>query len=364
MFRATVLAFVYALSMALGLGACSKPEPAPEPVQAVKVLTVGATALSGAAEFAADVRPRIESRLAFRVPGKIVQRQADAGQRVRAGQVLAQLDGEDLRLASEAARAQLAAATTQRDLAAADFGRYTALRQQNFISGAELERRESTLRAAQAQLEQAQAQFAVQGNQAGYAQLRAPAAGVVTAVEAEPGQVVAAGAPVLRLALDGPRDAVFALPEGQLELVARGMPVAIRAWSQPQPSLTGRVREIAARADPVTRTFEVKVPIDGTAPPLGSTVYVTPRPQAHTAPAVLKLPTSALRRDAGAGQGSAVWVLDRATMTVRLQPVQVATVDGNDAVIAAGLEPGMEVVAAGVHVLTDGQQVTVWQARP
>jgi RND family efflux transporter MFP subunit len=341
------------------LAACSKPEPAPEPVRAVKVVTVGASSAQTHSEYAGEVRPRIESRLGFRVPGKLVRRLAEVGQRVQPGQVLAQLDAQDLQLSADAARAQVAAARTNRDLAEADLRRFAALREQNFISGAELERRESAFKAAQAQLEQAQAQLAAQSNQARYADLVADAAGVVTAVEAEPGQVVAAGTPVVRIARDGPRDAVFSVPEDKVAGFAAGLPVGVRPWNA-AAVLEGRVREVAASADPVTRTFAVKVGLEGReAPPLGATVTVLPRGPAM-APQVLKLPTSALRQD---GAGTAVWVLDPASMTVRSQPVQVATADGNEAVIAGGLQPGMQVVAAGVHVLQPGQKVRLWQDR-
>ena len=141
---------VFFLCAAAGwLTGCSRPEPLPEPVRAVKLLTVGVGALQSQVEYAGEVRARVESRLGFRVAGKIVQRQAELGQRVKAGQVLAQLDPKDYQLAADAARAQVASATTQRDLAAADLKRYQALKDQNFISGAELERREATLKAAQ-----------------------------------------------------------------------------------------------------------------------------------------------------------------------------------------------------------------------
>lgn len=348
-----------ALGVSTVLVACSKPQPAPEPVRSVKVLTVGVDAVQSAREFAGEVRPRSESRLGFRVGGKILQRQAELGQRVKAGQVLAQLDPQDYQLAAQAAQAQLAAARTQRDLAAADFKRFQALREQNFISGAELERREATFKAAQAQFDQAQAQLSTQGNQARYTQLAANVAGVVTAVEAEPGQVVAAGAPVVRIAQDGPRDVVFAVPEDRVADIRPGSEVAVRLLAGGEP-LGGRVREVAASADPVTRTFTVKVGLDAAAqPPLGSTAYVVPRALSAAGAQVLKLPTSALRQE---GQGTAVWVLDKATMTVRSQPVQLATADGNEAVIAGGLQPGMTVVSAGVHVLAPGQKVRLYQA--
>jgi RND family efflux transporter MFP subunit len=351
---------VAAVLVAAALAGCSKPPAAEDPVRAVKVQTVGASAYGTAPEFSAEVRARIETPMGFRVAGKILRRQAELGQRVQAGQVLAQLDPQDYRLAADAARAQQASAQTNRDLAAADLKRYRELRAQNFISGAELERRETTYKSAQAQFEQAQAQLASQGNQASYATLVADTAGVVTAIEAQPGQVVSAGTPVLRIAQDGARDVVFAVPEDRAAQIKPGSDVAVRGWAG-GPELPGKVREVGASADPVTRTYTVKVAIDAaTAPPLGATVYARPQALSHVGAPVLKLPTSALRQE---GSGSAVWVLDKASMTVRSQPVQVATADGNEAVIAQGLEPGMQVVVAGVHVLAPGQKVSIYQGK-
>ncbi|WP_395352084.1 efflux RND transporter periplasmic adaptor subunit [Variovorax sp. UC122_21] len=355
--RAAAWLLVPALVALVG---CSPSKPAEEPVRAVKLVTVGTSAYDAQPEFSAEVRARVESRLGFRVAGKITRRQAELGQRVQAGQVLAQLDPQDYRLAAEAARAQQAAALTNRDLAAADLKRYRELREQNFISGAELERRESTWKAAQAQLEQAQAQLSSQGNQAAYTTLVADVAGVITAIEAEPGQVVQAGTPVVRIAQDGARDVVFAVPEDRAGLIKPGSAVAVRGWSGGE-ELQGQVREVAASADAVTRTFTVKVAIDAaSAPALGATVYARPQALARGGPAVVKLPTSALRQE---GKGTAVWVLDKSTMTVRSQSVQVATADGNEAVIGAGVTPGMQVVVAGVHVLSPGQKVTIYQPR-
>jgi RND family efflux transporter MFP subunit len=349
------------LGAAMLVSACSRPAPPEEPVRSVKVITVGLGAFESGQEYAGEVRARVESRLGFRVAGKITKRTVEVGQRVKAGQLLAQLDPRDYQLAADAGRAQVVSATTQRDLAAADLTRYRALKDQNFISGAELERREATLKAAQATLEQAQAQLAGQGNQTGYTQLLADVSGVVMAVEAEAGQVVAAGTPVVRIAQDGPRDVVFAVPEDKLARVPVGSAVTVRSWTG-GPSLRGTVRELAASADPVTRTFPVKVTLSekdaGEALPLGATAYVVPQAVAQLAGGVIKLPTSALRQE---GKGSAVWVLDTASMTVRSQPVQIATADGNEAVIASGLQPGQKVVSAGVHVLSPGQKVTIYK---
>ncbi len=355
-----ILAAVTAL-----LAACSKPAPPEEPIRAVKIMTVGVNTFASGYEFAGEVKAKVESRLGFRVGGKIIKRQAELGQRVKAGQVLAQLDPQDYKLATDAARAQLQLAATNRDLAAADYKRFTALKEQNFISGAELERRESVLKAAQAQYEQAQSQLAVQGNQANYASLVADVSGIVTAVEAEPGQVVTAGTPVVRIAADGVRDVVFSVPEDKVGGIKPGMPVKVRGWAQDAQTTAAvaRVREVSASADPATRTYQVKLALDAKTlpPPLGATVYVLPEGLGGVqGMPVIKLPTSALRQE---GKTSAVWLLDKASMTIKSQAVQVATADGNEAVIASGLQPGMLVVSAGVHVLSPGQKVSIYQEK-
>ncbi|MGB4115962.1 MAG: efflux RND transporter periplasmic adaptor subunit [Polaromonas sp.] len=354
----TLFAIVAAAAL---LAACSKPAPTEEPIRAVKVMTVGVNTFTSGYEFAGEVKAKDESRLGFRVGGKIIKRQAELGQRVKAGQVLAQLDPQDYKLAADAARAQLQAAATNRDLAAADFKRFAALKEQNFISGAELERRETTLKAAQAQVDQAQSQLNVQGNQAKYAVLVADVSGIVTAVEAEPGQVVSAGTPVLRIAADGPRDVVFSVPEDKVAGIKPGMAVKVRGWAQ-DAMMQAKVREVSASADPATRTYQVKLALDSkTPPPLGATVYVLPEGLGGVQGApVIKLPTTALRQE---GKTSAVWVLDKASMTLKSQAVQVATADGNEAVISSGLQPGMLVVSAGVHVLSPGQKVTIYQEK-
>jgi membrane fusion protein, multidrug efflux system len=348
-----------AFTSLLGLSACSKPAPVAEPVRSVKVLKVGESGVVAAHEYAGEVRARVESRLGFRVAGKIIKRQAEVGQRVKAGQLLAQIDPQDYKLAADAGRAQVAAAATNRDLAAADFKRFAALKDQNFISGAELERRETTLKAAQAQLDQAQAQLKSQGNQAAYANLVADVSGIITAVEAEPGQVVTAGTPVVRIAQDGARDVVFNVPEDRVRDLAVGAAVTVKRWADGESgNVQGKVREVAASADPVTRTFPVKVAVDAAqAPALGSTVYVYPA-SSFAGVQVIKLPTSALFQ---LGQASHVWVLDPQSMTVKSTPVQVATADGNEAVIAGGLQTGALVVSAGVHVLSPGQKVTIYK---
>jgi membrane fusion protein, multidrug efflux system len=357
--RAAYLCAVSAISAVMVLSGCSRQEAQQEPVRAVKVLTVGGSTLNVQFEYAAEVRARVESRLGFRVGGKLVQRQAEVGQRVSAGQVLAHIDAQDYQLGAQAALAQVALAQTQRDLALSDFQRYESLKAQNFISGAELERRETTLKAAEATLSQAKAQAQGQTNQATYTRLSATAPGVVTAVEAEIGQVVSAGQPVVRLAHDGPRDAVFSVPEQSALVFKVGQEMQAQLGSTGQV-VTGRVREVAASADPVTRTYQVKLALEKAEQlPLGATVNVLAGQLPGSLAAAIKLPTSALRQD---GAATAVWVLDETSMTVRSQAVQMGPIDGNQVVIASGLKAGQKVVTAGVHVLTAGQKVSEYGA--
>ena len=347
----------------IALAACSKTEPAPDPVRAVRTMTVVAQSAGGGYEFAGEVRARTESRLSFRVGGKMARRNVDLGSAVKAGQVLAQLDPQDLQLGQDAARAALTAAQANADQAVADFKRFKDLRDQGFISSAELERRDTALKAAKAQFDQASAQSGVQGNQARYATLVADASGVVTGVDAEPGAVVAAGTPVLRIAQDGPRDVVFSVPEDKVGLIkalaAQPGRFKVRLWGATSAPLAASIREIGAAADPVTRTFLVKADIGKTSAAsdvrLGQTATVMVElPQTA---GVTKLPMSALREAQGR---STVWLVDRASMTVQPQVVQVAGAEGNDAVVSAGLSPGQIVVTAGVHVLNPGQKVRLY----
>jgi multidrug efflux system membrane fusion protein len=347
------------LLAALALGACSKTEPAPEPVRSVRTMLLGSEIAGGTREFAADVRARVESRLGMRVAGRLISRAVEIGQHVKAGQTLAQLDSADLQLGKDAAAAAARAAQTNYELAAAEFKRYKELREQGFIGALDLERREATLKAQKAVSDQAQAQVQVQSNQASYGALLAPAAGVVTAIEAEPGTVLAAGTPVVRLAHDGPRDVVFSVPEDQLAqlraLQGKAGALRVKPWSGSE-TLPATVREIAAAADATTRTFLVKADIGAASLQLGQTVTV--EIELPRVSGVAKLPLTAVTRQHGQ---TAVWVVDRGSMTVKAQAIAVAGADGNSVVVTGGLSPGQIVVTAGVHALTPGQKVKFYE---
>lgn len=347
-------ALALALMLAGSLAACSKPAPKVEEIRPVRVLRTAAQPVDVVAEFPGEVRPRIESRLGFRVGGKIIARKVDVGATVKRGQVLMQLDPQDLQLAQAQAYAGLKAAESNHQLAKAELARYQELRNKNFVSQAVLDGKNTAYQATRASYDQAAAAYRNQSNMAGYATLVADADGVVAGIDAEAGQVVAAGTPVLRLAQLGEKEIVIGIPEDKVEALRRISDVRVRIWAIPDQDFAGRIREIAPVADPATRTYAARIAIPE-APPgikLGMTAYVS---FASTgAQAMLRLPLSALFQDKS---GSAVWVVENGA--VRLVPVQLAGPTGNEVLIAGGLAPGQTVVTAGVNLLKAGQKVKI-----
>ena len=333
------------------LVACGgKPEPVPvAPIVMVDVVGAGAQERT----FPGEVRARQESTLSFQVAGRLVKRHVDAGDRVRAGQVLAELDVSDYALQTQAANAQLAAAQAELKRAGDDLARYRALAEQQLVSKSALAAQQTAFDAAQAQVRAAQAQRDVTANQAGYAQLRAPADGVIASRQAEPGQVLAAGQPVLVMAADSGREVLIALPEASIGDYAVGQPASVELWNAPGQRLAGSIREIAAAADAQTRTYAARVTIeDAGAVTLGQSARV----HLAAAGAPLSVPLGAVQGESGSQQ-AAVFTVDPASMTLKRVPVNVARWGQQRAELAAGVSAGQWVVAAGGHLLADGQQV-------
>ncbi len=334
---------------------CSKPAPRAQDIRPVRVMHVAAEQIGVVAEFPGEVRPRVESRLGFRVGGKIVARKVDVGTVVKRGQVLMQLDPQDLKLAQSQANSGLKAAESNRALARSELMRYKELREKNFVSQAVLDAKETAYKAANASYEQAVASYKNQSNQTAYTSLVADVDGVVTSVDAEAGQVVAPGVPVVRVAQMNEKEIVIAIPENKVDALRRVSDIRVRIWAKPDHIFTGRLREISPVADPVTRTYTAKVAIAdaGTQAAdvkLGMTAYVSFATQIPNA--VVKLPLTALVQEKNA---SAVWVVENGA--VRLTPVEVARPLGNDILIASGIAPGQTIVTAGVNLLKPGQKV-------
>lgn len=344
---------VAATALAL-LGACSKQAEKTEDIRPVRAISLVSTDIDVNAEFSGEVRARVESRLGFRVGGKIVSRKVDAGTLVKKGQVLMQLDPQDLQLSQAQALANLRAAETNRDLAKADLKRYQELVSKSFVSQSVLDAKESTFKAAQANVDAAQAGYRGQSNQAGYASLVSDVDGVVTAVDAEVGQVVTPGAPVVRVAKSGEKEIVIGIPEDKVDTLRRIPDVQVRLWADPKNIAVGKIREISPVADPSTRTYTVKVVIPDslTEAKLGMTAVV--QFASKTATPQIKVPLTALFYEKSA---TSVWVVENGA--VKLVPVTIGGVAGNDIVLASGVKPGQTVVTAGVNLLKPGQKVKI-----
>src|SRR5690606_34365735 len=306
--------------------------------------------------YAGEIRAREESPLAFRIGGNLVRRHVDAGERVRKGQVLAELDPGDERLQAEAARAQLAAAEAELGRISADRTRFQALLRERLVSQSAMDAQDAAWRAAEEQARAARAQLDVARNQAGYAQLRAPFDGVVANRLAEAGQVVAAGQAVYTLAGDGGREVAIALPESRIGDSSLGQVVEVELWVGPERRLPGRIREIAAAADPQARTFAARVALDGDVADqvaLGQSARVHVRQEGEGA--ALSVPLTALQP--GPSGGHAVWVVEPASGTLRLAPVEPGRLGQERVPVLSGLKPDDWVVTAGGNRLRKGQWV-------
>lgn len=358
--RAAVSVCLVPLTVLLVAG-CAKEQQVVEVVRPVRTMTVAAERADLLAEFSGEVRPRYESRLGFRVGGKILRRLVDVGAQVKKGQLLAQLDPQDLKLAEAAARSTVRAAVSQYELAKADLARYRDLRAKNFISQAELDRRQAAHDSALAQLNAVRAQSGIQDNQAEYAALRADADGVITAVEAEAGQVVSAGQTVVRLAQTAEKEIAIGVPEDKVEAVRAAKRVEVSLWAAPGRASAGRIREIAPAADPATRTYAVRVAVAD--PPAGIRWGMTAKVRfsAQTPAPLIRVPLSALLRE---GEQTVVWVFDPKSSTVQSAPVTIAGPNGNDALVSNGLAPGQVVVTAGAHLLQQGHKVKLLSDEP
>lgn len=339
-----------AIALAL-LSACGKEAPkAPSPRPALTQV-VGAAA-QGDMLLVGEIRARYETDQAFRIGGKVIERKVDIGAAVKKGQVLARLDPVDAGLSAAAARAQVKAAEADFLVAKAEYERQQKLLEKNFISRSAFDSREAQFKAAQARLDQARAQAAVSGNQAGYTDLVAEKDGVVTDVKVEPGQVVAAGQAAIRLALSGEKEVVVAVPEGRLQGVLAGAPAQVRLWAEQGRAFKARVREVAPAADAATRSFQVKVTLLEQDPALrlGMTAGVL----LGSGEAPLLVPTAALTRQE---DKASVWVVDPQSGQVQPREVQAGPYREDGVVVLQGLQRGERVVVAGVHKLQPGQQV-------
>jgi RND family efflux transporter MFP subunit len=352
---ATALATAIGLGSAAALGLGSDPPVESDPRQGPQLVQIATARPAQPAEraFTGVISARVQSNLGFRVPGKVIERLVDTGETVRAGQPLMRLDQTDLDLALAAKEKVVAAARAVVVQAAADEARHRALRRSGWSTQQKYDQVKAALDSAKAQLAAAEAEAGVARNEVSYALLLADADGTVVDTLAEPGQVVAAGQTMVKLAHAGAREATVNLPEAVRPAI--GSLAQARLYGEPSAPSPARLRQLSDAADPASRTYEARYVLEGEAAraPLGATVTV--RVATNEAGEATEVPIGALHDD---GRSTGVWILDPKTSSVSFHTVQVRQVAAETAIVG-GVRTGERVVALGAHLLHEGERVRV-----
>ncbi|MDR6831047.1 RND family efflux transporter MFP subunit [Bosea sp. BE271] len=339
--------------LAAALVACRSEQAPPAEARPVGVVTVAAGQFSDDVQLSGEVQAKKDVGLAFRIGGRVLERPVNVGDRVKAGQVIARLEPALEQNALTAAKAALEAARGEVSTARNTYERQERLMAQGFTTRPRYDQARRAQETAQAALENAEAQAELARDRLGFTELRADVAGVVTARQVEPGEVVQPGQVLVQIARDDSRDAVFNVPAALLDPRFADAKIRVALADAPTVTAYGSVREVAPQADPVTRTFAVRVGLQD--PPeamrLGSTVVGTI--EVSTA-AIVAIPASALTQQ---GRSPAVWVVDPAKSTVSLRDIDVLRFDPSKIILSQGLAPGEMIVSAGVQALHPGQRV-------
>ncbi|CAN7185253.1 efflux RND transporter periplasmic adaptor subunit [Rhizobium sp. LjRoot30] len=347
-------AAAFAVVSMLALAACSEEKvETKEIIRPVKVVEISATQTTRDLDYSGSVKARTEMNLGFRVAGKITERLVDVGDRVKPGDALARVDAVDYGLLASSAQSSLDAAERQVETTKLSLDRAEKLFRQNVSPKSQLEQAQLAYNQAVATRDSAKSALEQAKNQIDYTTLSADRDGIVVAVNADSGQVVSAGTPVVTVAVDGEKEVQIAVPETEIAHFEAGKAVKATFWSDAGLVLDGKVREVAGSADQASRTFAVRVSLsDDPRVRLGMTATVNA--SAPVAEAVMTVPLSALAKD---GEKSLVWIVDRSTGTVRSREVKVAGFAGDGVRIAEGLKVGDAVVAAGTQFMSENLKV-------
>lgn len=343
------------IAAADGKDAVSTKAEAPRPV---RFMQVGMSSLSDISYLPGEVRPRFEQRYGFRVPGKISRRLVDVGQEVKAGQVLAVLDSQDVLPAINAQAAQVEVAKTDLKLQQSELKRQQELRDKGFVSGAALERQAATSEASDARVKAALSQLASAQNGLNFQTLRADKAGVVIAVDAEAGSVVAAGQSVVRVAQLGEKEIIVNVPERAVGLLKTARGFAAHFDALPGKIYAAKLRELSPAADPASRTYAAKLSIVNADDALKLGMSASVRLDLGAAEAIVVPNTSLYTRD----NVARVWLVDRASETVKAVEIKVGVSTNDGVSVLSGLKPGDLVVTAGANLLQVGQKVRLLDA--
>jgi RND family efflux transporter MFP subunit len=345
----------------LTLSACGPAEEARAPeVRPVRTVTVSKREAGSTVTLTGRIEAQDEAALGFRIAGRVMERPVNVGDRVQPGQIIARLEPQNEMNALRSAQANLAATQAKLTQTRNHFERQETLLAQGWTTRALFDEAQKARDTAQAQVDSVEAQLKAAHDLVSFTELKADAPGVVTATGAEAGEVVQAGQMIVKLARQGGRDAVFDVPAQVLRSAPSDPVIAVHLADDPTIMARGRVREVAPQADPVTRTFEVRIGLID--PPggmrLGATV--TGRLTMDAAP-VIEIPASALTR---VDRQPAVWVVDPVGKTVSLRNVDVLRFDPTKVAVSQGLDIGEIVVTAGVQALHPGQKVRLLGAQP
>lgn len=340
------------LAVIIGKTYFSETTIKPELLTVVRTQVIQAATAGQGYTYAGEVRGRYESQLAFQVTGKITHRHVQLGSVVHAGDVLMQIDAKDIQQTVNSSSAQVSSAQSQLRLAESNLNRYRQLLDSGAVSRAQYDQYVNAYDAAMAGVQQASAQYAQGANQLDYSLLKADKAGVISSITAEAGQVVSAGQAVITIVQDGEQEIEINVPENRLEELKTAGQLKVTFWALPTVTLDGKVREIAPMADPITRTFKVRISLitPPTSVKLGMTAAVALFSSADRP--TFTIPLTALYQT---GAIPSVWMVNGDTLTRR--PIKTGAFGNGTIEVLEGLQPGDRIVTAGVYKLTEGQRV-------
>jgi membrane fusion protein, multidrug efflux system len=344
------------LLLSLLIGCSNQDQKANLPPRPVKVFRVGTISVGSVTSYAGEVRARFETTLSFRVTGKILARPVEIGDRVRKGQLLGSLDNSDFQLAVQTLKAQLKSAAAYRDFTKDDLARYRELLDQKVISNPDFDRHQTAYTNAQERVAELEAQLKQTLNQLEYTELTADREGVITALEVEKGQVVAAGQAVVKLAQTDEKEIHFDIPEQRIAVIKNHQIMAVSLWSEDGRRFKAEIREIGASADPVSRTYRVKARLlEGQEDAhLGMTATIW---LASEKADLMAVPLTAVFTSQAQPKKQQVWLINESAGTVKAVPVQLGTALPDERISIEGLQAGQLIVSAGVQRLKEGQAV-------
>ena len=360
LFKLLVCLFLF---VSLLMGCSRQDQEVKLPPRPVKVFRVGKTSEGRMTPYAGEVRTRFETTLSFRVAGKIIARPVEIGDRVRKGQLLAKLDTSDYRLSVESIKAQLKSAVADRDFAKDDLTRYRELLEQKVISNPDFDRHQTAYTNAQERVAALGAQLKQTTNQLHYTELSADRDGVITALEVEKGQVVAAGQPVVKLAQLDEKEIHFDIPEQRISEIKNHQRVDVSLWSDDERKFNAEIREISASANPASRTYRAKATLlDGQEEAhlgMTATVWI-----ASDKTEQIAVPLSAVFTSQDQPKQQKVWLVDEVSHHVKAVPVQIGIALADELTAVEGLKAGQLIVSAGVQRIKEGQTVRLPESLP